>query len=186
MRSSIKYLGLLSIFSAMTVMADTPSDAPAPTAKPATALSVEDMKTQSAGLVAENETSYRELLHLKELAKKQKDVIKLNCINDKLVQIKAQITIAEETNTELQGALASSSDERFSIYTRLSTQSAAVTQSRDEGRACIGTPELFKQEAGLDVIRPDIIDDPGDIDPYGDDTLGGNDLDPPGYASPFN
>jgi hypothetical protein len=179
MRRSVKYLGLLSIFGAMTVFAQ---DAPPPAATPATALSVEQMKTKSAELVADDAASYRELLHLKEVAKKQKDLIKLNCINDKLVQLKAQITIAEDTNTELQAALGSGSDTRFTLFQRLSTDAAAVATLRDEGRACVGEVELYKQEAGVDVIRPDIIDDPTVDNPFDVPA----DVEPPGYASPFD
>ncbi|HEY5948114.1 MAG TPA: hypothetical protein VIV40_21610 [Kofleriaceae bacterium] len=176
----------MPIFGALTVLADdTPPPAPPPDAtKSASALSVDDMRLRSEEMMKANESSYRELLHLKEQAKKQKDVIKLNCINDKLVQLKAQITITEETNTQLQASLTSSNDDRYALFVKLSTDNASVTRIRDEGRACIGEPELYKQESGVDVTRPDIPDDPGTIDPY--DPGGVVVIEPPGYASPYN
>src|SRR5262249_5973674 len=50
--------------------------------------SQEDMKQMNQGL--------GRVVQLQELARKQNDIIKLNCVNDKLVQIKAAINIAEK------------------------------------------------------------------------------------------
>ena len=30
----------------------------------------------------------------------------------------------------------------------------------EEANSCIGEPELFKQDSGVDVTRPDMLDDP--------------------------
>src|SRR5690242_18713236 len=41
--------------------------------------------------------------HLQTIARKEKDVIKLNCVNDKLVQIKPQINLIEKSQLALVG-----------------------------------------------------------------------------------
>src|SRR5437870_2346391 len=48
---------------------------------------------------------YRVVLHLQQIARKQKDVIKLNCVNDKLVQLKAVVNIAERSRGEIEGSV---------------------------------------------------------------------------------
>src|SRR5262249_27128513 len=60
--------------------------------------SQEDMKQMQQGL--------SRTVQLQELARKQNDIIKLNCVNDKLVQIKAAINIAEKSMTDLHEAIA--------------------------------------------------------------------------------
>ena len=183
MKRSVKYLVLLSIFAGFSALAQdsTTPAAPPPAAPPKAAkpLSVEEMRTESAAHMAKVEEAMRYLLHLKEQAKKQKDLIKLNCINDKLIKMKAQVNLTESTNDELQGALTDNNEERFAIYARLSTDVAAVETIKEEGQACIGESELYKQESGVTVDRPDIVDDPNQ-DPFFDV------VEPPGYASPFN
>src|SRR5262245_9239614 len=52
----------------------------------------EDLKQMQKGL--------QRVVQLQELARKQNDIIKLNCVNDKLVQIKAAINIAEKSMTD--------------------------------------------------------------------------------------
>ncbi len=44
---------------------------------------------------------------LREQARKQKDVIKLNCVNDKLVQMRPELNIADHSYTQLTGGDAS-------------------------------------------------------------------------------
>src|SRR5689334_13994747 len=43
----------------------------------------------------------RHVMYLQQIAKKEKDVIKLNCVNDKLVQIKPQMNMADAAESEM-------------------------------------------------------------------------------------
>ena len=50
---------------------------------------------------------------------------------------------------------------------------------REQANSCIGEPELFKQESGVEVTHPEIVDDPTNginVEPG---------IEPPGYASPY-
>lgn len=120
----------------------------------------------------------RRVLYLRELAKKQKDVIKLSCVNDKIVQIKAEMNIAQTTGELLDVAIASENESRKALFIELTTTSGAINRLREEASACIGEPELYKQESGIEVTEPVIVDDPND-DPFDVE------VEPPGYASPY-
>jgi hypothetical protein len=180
MRSPLKYAGILAIIGTVALADPTPTATPTPAAPPTKPLSVEEMRAQAKVIIENTQTALRSLLHLKEVAKKQKDLIKLNCVNDKLVKLKAQINITENANDALQASLSSGSDERFTLFTDLSNDGKQVSDIENEGAACVGEIELYKQEAGLTVDHPDIPDDPTQLEPFNED------VEPPGYASPFN
>src|SRR5690348_13825861 len=97
MKSFKKYAMLTALFSAAVVQAQT---APAP--KPATAA---QMQTASQEIKQQIDDDLRHVLHLQALARRGKDVIKLTCINDKLVQIKAQMDLYDNAKLQLDTAI---------------------------------------------------------------------------------
>jgi hypothetical protein len=143
-------------------------------------MSAADMNVKSAAIQAQLEEDTQYVLHLKDIAKKKKDVIKLNCVNDRIIQIKAQRNIADDTNTQLQGALAKNSDDRQQLFDQLNGVGTNVKQLREEANGCIGESELSKQESGVEVDHPDIPDDPTTVLPFG------TQVEAPGYASPYD
>lgn len=153
-------------------------------AKVKKALSPAEMKTSAEAIQAQIKDDYAHVLRLQALTRRQKDLIKLNCVNDKLVELKAKMNIADTANSSLNDALTKGVDPT-ALYTQLETTGHAIKELREEANTCLGESELFKQEAGIDVQRPDTPDDPGTIDPYGVDD-GVVVVEPPGYASPFN
>jgi|SRR5579883_2007739 len=52
----------------------------------------------------------RRIVQLQELAKKQKDIIKLNRINDKLIQVKGHIAVADQALSSMNEAVAKSDE----------------------------------------------------------------------------
>lgn len=173
MRSLPKFAVLAALLGTGTAIFAAPEAAQTPPA------SVSEMAAKSAAMKSQIDEDGRYLLHLREIAKKRKDVIKLACVNDKLVQIKAQQNLADNTNTQLQASLQNNSDERMTLFADLQRQSQTIANLRQEAQACIGEDELFKQESGVVVEHPEIIDEP----PVGPPNL---DVEPPGYASPFH
>lgn len=192
MRALSKYLSVLAVLGTVSVLrAETPAPAPTPApdasaevmANVQVKLSPAEMQTKATSLMARLPNDYRHVLHLKEVAKQSKDVLKLTCVNDKLIQLKAQMEIAEATNSDLQAALSNNNpDGAQTFYTSLEASGAAITQLRQDADVCAGTPELYKQEAGVTVTSPD-LPDPTAGNPF-DTTYG--EVEPPGYASPFN
>jgi hypothetical protein len=175
MRRFAKYLTALAILGTVTVSA-APGDE-----KKNVSLSVAEMQDRATAIQAQLEADTQQILRLKELANKKKDVIKLNCVNDRLVELKAQRNLADQTNVRLQAAIQNNSDERHQIYAELNGIGGSVKGLREQATACIGEPELFKQESGVEVTHPDIIDDPTDVGP----PPSYDGVEPPGYASAF-
>lgn len=119
---------------------------------------------------------------LRAEARKQKDILKLNCINDKLAQIRQLQGIMGEASDRLAVAVATNDEpERYHRYTIITISAEKVRTLRGEAEACIGEAVAYLGPLDLGLDEPAIPDDPTADDPFdGDD-----DIEPPGYASPF-
>ncbi|MFT3695024.1 MAG: hypothetical protein QM831_17940 [Kofleriaceae bacterium] len=178
-----KALSLVAFFAGTAVLR---ADNPAPE-KPK--LTNADISTKAAGLETQIQEADHQLTLLKAKAVKMKDVIKVNCVNDKLVQAKAQMNIADNASSALQIAMAKNNDEeRNTEFGNLSQAADSMKQLKEEAAACIGAPELLKQENGLTVDKPFIPDDPTLDDPFHNfdpDPTQNGEMDPPAFPSPW-
>jgi hypothetical protein len=191
MRSRRKPWGTV-LAAAVIASSVTYAQSPVPGADPSAKQPAKPVKLSLPEMVARAETyevqikgDMRHVLHLQAKARQEKDVIKLNCINDKLVQLKAQVNIFDTANASLKTGLetSSSADDKQATFAEVSGTADAIKSLRAEADICVGEPELYKQESSSDVKRPDIIDDPTATDPFGDS---GQAFEAPAYASPFN
>jgi len=149
--------------------------------KSAPVMSVKDMQERSHSVMAQIDVDANRITLLREVARHQKDVIKLNCVNDKIVELKAQQNIADNAN-QAMGVLDANNDARQSAFDGLTTAGAAIHQLGEQAKGCVGQPELYKQESGNEVDRPPTPDDPT-RDPSRPDGWG---LEPPAYSSPYS
>jgi hypothetical protein len=104
-----------------------------------------------------NETVKR-ITDLQNQAKRQKDIIRLNCVTDKLVQTKVNITIGEQAMSALQESI-SRADEggRTHEFTRLTIVNQKVTVLGAEAENCIGEDLSFVGATRVDVeIDPNL------------------------------
>jgi hypothetical protein len=167
--------------------AQSPAPGADPSAKPAKVvkLSLPEMVARAEAIEVQIKDDMRHVLHLQAKARQAKDVIKLNCINDKLVQLKAQVNIFDSAHASLKAGLdgSSAADDQQATFAEATETGGAIKTLRAEADICVGEPELFKQESSAEVKRPEIPDDPGAGDPF--DPAGGP-FEPPAYASPFN
>src|SRR3954468_6495484 len=94
-----KALSAFAFFGGLAVLhAETPPQPPK--------LTNADVTLKAAGLQTQIQDDSHGLMLLKQKAVKLKDVIKVTCVNDKLVQAKAEMNIADTANDNLQSALA--------------------------------------------------------------------------------
>ena len=133
---------------------------------------------QAASIRSQIAEDNQKVLYLKEQARKLKDVIKLNCVNDKQIQVKAEMNIADLADDQLQASLAKNGDDRQATFVQLTGAGEAVRRLREEAAACIGDVELFKQEQGGTYSSPISSDDPTQTNP-----LAGGEVEPPDSAS---
>lgn len=95
---------------------------------------------------------------LQETARKQKDIIKLNCVSDKLVQAKVNASIADQAMTALQENIAKADEGgRTHEFTRLTIINQKVLVLGAEAENCIGEDLTFVGATRIDVeVDPNI------------------------------
>ncbi|HSS03515.1 MAG TPA: hypothetical protein VLM79_40905 [Kofleriaceae bacterium] len=124
----------------------------------------------------------RHVMYLQQIAKKEKDVIKLNCVNDKLVQIKPQMNMADAAESEMTSPADAT---RMTAFDNIVEVAASVRRLREEADQCIGEAVTAGDaQSSNSFTGPHAPDDPTKGGIHG--TGGGNDVEAPGYASPFN
>ena len=143
-----------------------------------THISLAEMLVRSKDMSAQVSEDLRHVHNLQEVARKQKDLIKLTCVNDKLITLKAQANIFDEQRGNLE-ALSPDNNERFATYQTLSDAAVSAHRLRSEADTCVGEPELTGESANS-YTHPPFPDNPTLGDPFAPG------VEPPGYASPFN
>jgi len=117
---------------------------------------------------------YRHIQHLQQVARKEKDVVKLNCVNDKLVQVKPLMNDADRERTELEANVGN----RRTYFGDIVADVSSIHRLREEADQCVGEG-IPLTESSNSFSGPQLPDSPYG-DPFG--PIG----EPPGYASPFN
>ena len=183
---------LTTTFVASTVFAQGP--APAPIAPPSAGapadvsvkqrptLTPEEMVNQSREYAKSMNEVLKRIQTLQDQAKREKDIIRLNCVTDKVVQVRVNISIAEQSIAALQEAVTRADEgERTHEFTRLTIVNQKVQVLGAEAENCIGEDLSFVGATRVDVeIDPNI--------PTYDPTqppAPGIDIDRPGEASPL-
>jgi hypothetical protein len=177
MKSLKKYAILAALFIGAVVEAQT--------VPPAKSLSAAEMRVRVEGIKKQIEDDHRHVLHLQALARKEKDVIKLTCINDKLVQVKAQMDLFDASSISLEAAINNTDDSPRETFSEIEKEGQDVKKLRGEADGCAGELEMYKQESKADFERPE-LDDPTSGEPFNNgEVMGDPEVDVPGYATPY-
>ena len=189
---------LTTTFVASTVFAQGP--APAPIAPPSASgaaapgaaadvsvkqrptLTPEEMVNQSREYAKNMNEVLKRIQVLQDQAKREKDIIRLNCVTDKVVQVRVNISIAEQSMAALQEAVTRADEgERTHEFTSLTIVNQKVLVLGAEAENCIGEDLSFVGATRIDVeVDPNI--------PTYDPTqppAPGIDIERPGEASPL-
>jgi hypothetical protein len=157
-----------------------PAPAPAaPTSPTNRLLSTEEMKLSVTTLQTQVRTDNQHVQHLQAVVRKEKDVIKLSCVNDKYVKLKAEANLFDKAVSDLLGVI--DRDDRHTAYTSTTQAADRVHKAREEADACVGEKDMTG-ESGNSFTPPDIVDDPTTDLPFDDF---GTVVEPPVYASPY-
>lgn len=185
MRAIPKYLVGLALFGAVAASAQPASPtpvAPAPAKKAPKLLTLGEMQARAQVIADQLKGDGQFMEHLRTIVRRDRDVIKLNCVNDKFVEQKAQVNLFDQHRAAFNGSADNVDTARphFDEMVKIGDASATL---KNDANGCVGVPELTKQESGVEVHHPDFPDDPTTAAPFNDTVV---DVDPPGYASPFN
>jgi hypothetical protein len=162
--------------------ADKAPDVTIPMEKKVT-ITPKEMLSRSENLIEEMKGMLDRVLVIQQAARKQKDVIRLNCVNDRLLQVKKLLNIAEASRNDLVEAIAADSEvERYHQFGKVTISHEKVSVLRDEAEACVGEELIFLGPTEVVVDRPPIVDDPTQDDPF---DLSDSDIERPAFASPF-
>ncbi|HZW89826.1 MAG TPA: hypothetical protein VFF12_12165, partial [Myxococcaceae bacterium] len=131
-------------FAAVLLLGAGPGRAAQP-AKPAATLEraadVPDAEklSRSRDAVGRMRSILTEVLGRLEEARATKDVVKLNCVNEKLTQVKGLLRISEQSDVALQEAVAKKDTTASEHeYSKVSIAKTKVEQLRGEAEQCIG------------------------------------------------
>jgi hypothetical protein len=161
---------LTTIFMGSTVFAQGPAtEAPAAPGSPpgsAVDLSVKQRPTLTPADMVNQSKEYftgmgavvKRIQTLQDQAKREKDIIRLNCVTDKLVQARVNVNIAEQSMATMQESIARNDQgEQTHEFTRLTIVNQKVTVLGAEAENCIGEDLSFVGATRVDVeVDPNI------------------------------
>lgn len=176
MRVRFRKIGLTVLFVAGSfavggmVVAQVPASQPADHPAPADVdvpmraranISVADMNQQTLAYIEKMNDGLKHMIPLQEIARREKDVIKLNCVNDKLLQLKQLLNIADQAKTNLDEAIArGDEDARYHEFGRVTIALQQAQVLVTEAENCIGEDLAFLGPTQVTVEEPNTPDDP--------------------------
>lgn len=109
----------------------------------------------SADHLARMKTSMKQVLGRVEEARNEKDVVKLNCVNEKLTQIKALLRVAEQADLSLHEAVANRDAGADAEFSKVAIARAKIDALRGESEQCIGQlAYIVDQKTTVEVQQP--------------------------------
>jgi hypothetical protein len=118
---------------------------------------------RSTQAVARMRVVLKEVLGKLEEARNSRDVVKLNCVNEKLTQVKGLLRISEQADVAMQEAIAKKEQSGAEHeFTKVTIARQKVEQLRAESEECIGQLAFRTDENMIvEVEEPDgLPDDP--------------------------
>jgi hypothetical protein len=126
-------------------------------------LSPEEQVDQSEKYISKMKAIHEDVNRLAEKARADRDIIKLNCVNDKLIQIKGHLNLADKSVEALKFAIARNDENaRNHHFAKLTITHQNVVVLRQESEACIGEDISFVGATKVDIdVDEDIaMEDP--------------------------
>jgi hypothetical protein len=145
-----------------------------------------EMDKEAKRLLTALEAMHVRVLELQKSARTSKDVIKLNCVNEKLLAVKQLLNIAESSQNDLTEALSTGDrDQQQHSYGQVKLAFERGSVERDEAEGCIGEEIVFVGPTQVEVDGPAIPDDPTVEfdDPFSSTTA--ISYEPPAYSTPY-
>jgi hypothetical protein len=115
-------------------------------------LSPQEMVTQAVDYRERMTKTQKQVETLVEQAKKEKDVIRLNCVLDKLAQLKANIAVVDRSMQDLRDAIGRRDDgESAHQYNKIAIVHSKVQVLNAEAQACVGQDLAFVGATQVEV-----------------------------------
>ncbi|HSM92460.1 MAG TPA: hypothetical protein VLT47_06180 [Anaeromyxobacteraceae bacterium] len=106
--------------------------------------------------VARVKGTMKDVLARVEEARNEKDIVKLNCVNEKLAQIKQILNVAEGAEIALQEAVAKGDPGADAEYSKIAIARGKADQLKTEAEECIGQLAFVVDEkTSVEVQQPE-------------------------------
>jgi ribosomal protein L9 len=125
-----------------------------------------DKLEASAEHLARMKTALKHVLTRVEEARNEKDVVKLNCVNEKLTQIKALLKVAEQADISLHEAIATRDAAAESEFAKVGIARTKVDGLRGQADQCIGQlAYVVDEKTTVEVQQPsDLAEGGGEME----------------------
>ncbi len=121
----------------------------------ATGLTDAEKLEKSAEHLARMKAAMKQVLSRVEEARNEKDVVKLNCVNEKLTQIKGLLKVAEQADISLHEAVSSNDEGADSEYAKIGIARTKVEGLRSDSDQCIGQlAYIVDEKTTVEVQQP--------------------------------
>ncbi len=121
-----------------------------------------DKLEASAEHLARMKTSLKQVLTHVEEARNEKDIVKLNCVNEKLAQIKALLRVAEQADVALHEAVSNKDPGGETEFSKVAIARTKVEGLRAEADQCIGQlAYIVDEKTTVEVQQPSNLPDSG-------------------------
>jgi phage-related tail fiber protein len=116
-----------------------------------------DKLEAAAEQIARMKTSLKQVLGRVEEARNEKDIVKLNCVNEKLTQIKALLKVAEQADVALHEAVSNKDPGAASEFAKIGIARSKVERLRADSEQCIGQlAYIVDEKTTVEVQQPSL------------------------------
>jgi hypothetical protein len=173
----------MRILLALALLAAAPLSVPPANTPDVKDVSPVQMRKEAEESVSEMHGGMKKILGAIEKARAARDIVKLNCLNEKFTQMKALVRVAEQADVNLQEFLAKDQVEGATHERRkIALADEKVKGISGEADSCLGENGATGGKTTVHVDKPDFGGDPTHLD-TGD---GKDPLETPPSASPYN
>lgn len=166
--------GVLAYGTALAQEAETPAadtltaGAPDETLDEAASLSNADKRTRAEQMLVEMREALQRATDVLGEARASKDVVQLNCVNEKLVQIKGLLKIGEQSSVRMyEGVAQDASDVVNHEYTKLAVAHQRTLVLRSEADQCVGESTIYTGDTEIEVeVDPSLREGDPTASPY--------------------
>ncbi len=114
-----------------------------------------DKLEASAEQIARMKTALKQVLGSVDDARNEKDVVKMNCLNEKLTQVKALLRVAEQADVALHEAVANRDPGSEAEFAKIAISRSKVDTLRAESEQCIGQlAYMVDEKTNVEVEQP--------------------------------
>jgi hypothetical protein len=109
----------------------------------------------SAEHLSRMKTAVKVVIGRVDEARDEKDIVKLNCVNEKLTQMKAFLKVAEQADVALNEALATRGPGADAEFSKIAIARTKVDGLRAESEQCIGRLSyIVDEKTTVEVMQP--------------------------------